>query len=162
MLALDLVVLGRQLAKIGESVMRGSSRSPMPTGATLVLADVLAHPGSSINDITGRTVMPQSHVSEMVAQLVKQGRVESSPDPSDRRRTIVRASRSHLQDVAQAASVPVDAALLGALGDISHETAKEMIAVLEDLAGRLRPQQPGPIVDQLNQARAGLEQPAGD
>jgi DNA-binding MarR family transcriptional regulator len=36
--------------------------------------------------------MPQSHVSETVARLRKQGTVGSFPDPADRRRTLVRVS----------------------------------------------------------------------
>lgn len=156
-MAFDLIVLGRQLAKIGETVMRGGAASPVPTSVGLVLTDVLAHPGSSIRDITARTAMPQSHVSETVAQLVQQGLVESSPDPADKRRTIVRAARSHTRNVARAGMVSVDAAIVEALGDISPEAAHTVVELLEDLASRMRPTKPGPILDQLNQARGTSE-----
>ena len=67
--ALDLIMLGRQLARIGEEVLRGAQAQTMPTGPSLVLRDVFAHPDSSITDITGRTGLPQSYVSESVARL---------------------------------------------------------------------------------------------
>jgi DNA-binding MarR family transcriptional regulator len=155
-MAFDLIVLGRQLAKLGESVMRGGAASPRPTSVGLVLTDVLAHQGSSISEITTRTAMPQSHVSETVAHLVEQGLVESSPDPADKRRTIVRVRESHPRQVMAAAMVSVDAALVDALGDISPGAARELIATLDGLAARLRPTKPGPILDQLNRARDDL------
>jgi DNA-binding MarR family transcriptional regulator len=152
-MAFDLIVLGRQLAKIGESVMREGVAPPTPTSVGLVLADVLAHPGSSISDITARTAMPQSHVSETVARLVEQGLVESAPDVADKRRTIVCAVKSHPRNVARAAMVPADDALIDAFGDVSPHTARELITAIENLASHLRPATPGPILDQLNHAR---------
>ena len=105
--------------------------------------------GSSISEITARTGMPQSHVSETVARLREQGTVESFPDPADRRRTLVRVSAQHPKNVMRAALVPVDAALAAALGP---DEAADIVKTLEALAARLRPDKPGPILDQLNRA----------
>ena len=157
-MAFDLIVLGRQLTRIGETVMRGQAPPAQPTVAGMVLADVFAHPGSSISEITARTGMPQSHVSETVARLREQGTVESFPDPDDRRRTLVRVSAQHPKDVMRAALVPADAALTAALGDVTPDQAADIIRTLEALAARLRPGQPGPILDQLNRARDDLSQ----
>jgi DNA-binding MarR family transcriptional regulator len=151
-MAFDLIVLGRQLTRIGETVMRGQAPTAQPTIAGLVLADVFAHPGSSISEITARTGMPQSHVSETVARLREQGTVESFPDPADRRRTLVRVSAQHPKNVMRAALIPVDAALTAALGELSPNEAADIIKTLEALAARLRPDKPGPILDQLNRA----------
>lgn len=153
MMAFDLIVLGRQLARIGETVMRGQAPPAQPTIAGMVLADVFAHPGSSISEITARTGMPQSHVSETVARLREQGTVESFPDPADRRRTLVRVSARHPGSVMRAALVPVDAELTAALGDIGSDEAADTIKTLEALAARLRPVKPGPVLDQLNRER---------
>jgi DNA-binding MarR family transcriptional regulator len=152
-IAFDLIVLGRQLARIGETVMRGQAQPAQPTIAGMVLADVFAHPGSSISEITARTGMPQSHVSETVARLREQGTVESFPDPADRRRTLVRVSAQHPANVMRAALVAADDALAAALGDIGPDEAADIIKTLEALADRLRPGKPGPILDQLNHAR---------
>jgi DNA-binding MarR family transcriptional regulator len=151
-MAFDLIVLGRQLARIGETVMRGQAPPAQPTIAGMVLADVFAHPGSSISEITTRTGMPQSHVSETVARLRGQGTVESFPDPADRRRTLVRVSPQHPSNVMRAALVPVDEALIAALGELTPDEAADIVKTLEGLAARLRPDKPGPILDQLNRA----------
>ena len=93
--ALDLIMLGRQLTKIGEEVLRGSKAQAMPTGPSLVLRDVFAHPDSSITEVTARTGLPQSYVSDSVARLRDQGIVETSADPADGRRTLVRVTAQH-------------------------------------------------------------------
>jgi DNA-binding transcriptional ArsR family regulator len=192
--ALDLIVLGRQLTKIGEEVLRGSGdpagqdagghgerpaqasgrpqqasgrpqqasgrprQAPfLPTGPSLVLRDVFAHPGSSITDITARTGLPQSYVSESVARLRSQGILETSADPADGRRTLVRVSAGHPRTVAAKGSAPVDGALAAALGEPDGGPAvAEIVATLSALAERLRPESPGPIQRQLDQARAEL------
>ena len=178
--ALDLIVLGRQLTKIGEEVLRGSGdaagqdagghgerparasgrprQTPfLPTGPSLVLRDVFAHPGSSITDITARTGLPQSYVSESVARLRSQGILETSADPADGRRTLVRVSAEHPRTVAGKGSAPVDAALAAALGEPDGGPAvAEIVATLNALAERLRPESPGPIQRQLDQARKEL------
>ena len=186
-------MLGRQLTKIGEEVLRGSkaqtSKTPtaadttageptageptageptageptpaepleapfMPTGPSLVLRDVFANPGSPITDITARTGLPQSYVSESVARLRGQGIVETSADPADGRRTLVRVSAQHPRTVAAKGSVPVDAALAAALGEPAGGAAvTEIIGALSALAARLAPETPGPIRRQLDQAR---------
>jgi DNA-binding MarR family transcriptional regulator len=152
--ALDLIMLGRQLTKIGEEVLRGSKAQAMPTGPSLVLRDVFAHPDSSITDVTARTGLPQSYVSESVARLRDQGIVETSADPADGRRTLVRVTAEHPRTVAAKGSVPVDAALAAALGHPAD--AGEIITTLAALAERLRPSSPGPIRRQLDQARREL------
>jgi DNA-binding transcriptional ArsR family regulator len=166
--ALDLIVLGRQLTKIGEEVLRGSAQGGhagdrpaqapfLPTGPSLVLRDVFAHPGSSITDITGRTGLPQSYVSESVARLRDQGILETSADPGDGRRTLVRVSGEHPRTVAAKGSAPVDGALAAALGEPDGGPAvAEIVATLSALAERLRPESPGPIQRQLDQARKEL------
>jgi DNA-binding MarR family transcriptional regulator len=151
--ALDLIMLGRQLTKIGEEVLRGSAAQAMPAGPSLVLRDVFAHPDSPIGDIAGRTGLPQSYVSESVARLRDQGIVETAADPADGRRTLVRVSAQHPRTVAAKGSAPVDAALAAALGEQAGTPAvTELVETLNTLATRLRPSSPGPIRRQLEQA----------
>jgi DNA-binding MarR family transcriptional regulator len=152
--ALDLIMLGRQLSRIGEEAMRGSKAQYMPAGPSLVLRDVFAHPESSIADVTTRTGLPQSYVSESVARLRDQGIVETSADPADGRRTLVRVAPGHPRAVAAKGSVRVDAALAEALGEPADGAATaQIIRTLSDIAARLRPAHPGPIMRQLGQAR---------
>jgi DNA-binding transcriptional ArsR family regulator len=189
MKALDLIMLGRQLTKIGEEVLRGPAGSAgrgagtgsaghgagtgsaghgaggpgeqsapvMPVGPSLVLRDVFAHPGSSIGDITARTGLPQSYVSESVAKLRGQGILETSADPGDGRRTLVRVSAQHPRTVAAKGSASVDGALAAALGEQDGGPGvAEIIATLAALAERLRPEAPGPIRRRLDQAMREL------
>jgi DNA-binding MarR family transcriptional regulator len=152
--ALDLIMLGRQLSRIGEEAMRGSKAQYMPAGPSLVLRDVFAHPDSSIADVTTRTGLPQSYVSESVARLREQGIVETSADPADGRRTLVRVAPGHPGTVAAKGSVRVDAALAEALGEPADgAAAAQVIRTLSDIATRLRPADPGPILRQLDQTR---------
>lgn len=111
-------------------------------GPRAVLRDVSAHPDSSIRDITARTGLPQSYVSEWVARFREHGVLQSKTDPADGRRTLVRVSAGHRQTVAERGSVPVDAALAYALGATDAEAAR-IIETLADLARRLEPAEPG-------------------
>lgn len=147
--ALDLIVLGRQLARIGEDALRGSRSAALPTGQSLVLRDVFANPGSSITEITGRTGLPQSYASESVARLRERGLLETATDPADGRRTLVRVTRSHARTVARRGAAPIDATLAQALGE---GDASEVIAMLEALRRRLVPAEPGPILAQIDAA----------
>jgi DNA-binding MarR family transcriptional regulator len=153
--AIDLIMLGRQLTRIGEETMRGSKEVPLPTGPTLVLRDVLTHPDSSISDVTARTALPQSYVSESVARLRDRGMVTTKVDPSDGRRTLVRMSSRHIRSVGEKGAVPVDAALAAALGETNSSKLDSVLRSLGDLAERLRRSEPGPFAQQLKSAKQG-------
>ena len=86
--AIELVALGRRLQKIGEEALRVGPGAGMPAGPVLVLRDVFTHPGTSVNDITARTGLPQGYVSECVAKLRDDFMLETATDPLDRRRTL--------------------------------------------------------------------------
>lgn len=153
MQALDLIVLGRQLARLGERAMRADDPlsdgvatlgTTLPAGALIVMRDVLASPGSSITDITARTGLPQSYVSESVNKLRVKGIAEITADPADRRRTLVRLTASRLEQVARHSARNADDVLRAALGDLDDADAGQVIAVLTDLANRLRTEAPAP------------------
>jgi DNA-binding MarR family transcriptional regulator len=145
--ALDLIILGRQLARIGERAMRAGGLEDdepaaftvaLPAGALIVMRDVLAHPGNSITDITARTGLPQSYVSESVNRLRIKGIAEISADPADRRRTLVRLTATHVDQVARHSARDADDLLRIALEDLSDDSARQVIATLTELARWLR------------------------
>jgi DNA-binding transcriptional ArsR family regulator len=150
---LELIMLGRQLTKIGEEALRGGQAPPLPAGHALVLRDVLAHPGSSVTDITARTGLAQSIVSKAIARFQEQGIVEIGADPADGRRTLARVSQGHLGDVRRKGAATADAALAAAFGADGPAAVAEIIGGLETLAARLRPSAPGPIARQLHDER---------
>jgi DNA-binding MarR family transcriptional regulator len=141
--ALDLILIGRQLAKIGEHALRGGSSTKTTNGRALVLRDVFANPRSSISTITDRTGLPQSYVSESIAALCEEGILETSVDPRDRRRTLATVSAAHRRRVAVRASTRVDSALAKELG---KERTALVLPLLQSLADLLAPDQPGEIV----------------
>lgn len=146
----ELIVLGRELSAIGAAVMRGA-RLPggaVPSGISMIGADVLAHTPTSVGEIADRTGLRRDYVSESVGKLRDQGIVDTAPDPRDGHRTLVRLTARNPEQVSPAAAAPADQALRDALGPgADGETAATILAALTDLAGRLRPardtQEPG-------------------
>ncbi len=161
--ALDLIILGRQLTRLGERAMRGGNLGDgppalgpaLPPGALIVMRDVLAHPGSSITDITARTGLPQSYVSESVNKLRVKGIAEINADPTDRRRTLVKLTARHLDQVARHSARDADAVLRQALGAVGNDQAAGVISMLTELAARLRAEPARLAVRRIDVARAG-------
>lgn len=149
--ALELIQLGRQLVRIGERALRGGPGSGLPTGPSLVLRDVFAHPDSPISAIADRTALPQSYVSESVAKLRDQGIVQVRTDAADRRRSLVRVTDAHRRAVAGKASAPIDRALAEHLGGGDAGDVREVVSLLEALAERL-PAPHASIVARLREA----------
>lgn len=147
--AIELVALGRRLQKIGEEALRVGPGAGMPAGPVLVLRDVFTHPGTSVNDITARTGLPQGYVSECVAKLRDDFMLETATDPLDRRRTLARFVPEHAKRVLEAGAVPADDALGRALAEDDPAAVADVVRVLSDLAGRLGLAAEGPVRRQL-------------
>jgi DNA-binding MarR family transcriptional regulator len=157
MTAGELIMLGRQLTKIGTEAMRGNSGSQLPAGLGMVGADVFAHPATSVGEIADRTGLRQSYVSESIARLRRQGVVETSTDPTDGRRTLIRLAPGHPARVTRAAAVPVGQALARALDDPDPGTLAQITTTLAALARRLQPAEPGPIPGTLTRGPGGRD-----
>jgi hypothetical protein len=153
--ALELIVLGRRLAKIGERVMRGSTERAVPTGVGLVLEDVFAHPDSSVGEITARIGLPQSYVSESIALLRERKVIQTTTDEADARRTLVRVHPDHPHEIVRRGAASIDGALADALSEADPTAVAEEIAVLEMIAARLRETsvELGPMGRELDRAR---------
>lgn len=77
----------------------------------------------------------------------QRGLLETSADAQDGRRTLVRATTPHLREVGKKGSAQADDALAEALGDPdSGHSAVELIEALTEIAARLRPAEPGPVL----------------
>jgi len=136
--ATDLFLLGRTLMGLAE---RALPKGVINTSVRLVLIDVAYHPGSSISQITERTGFPQSHVSQSVAKLREIGVLETTVDPADRRRTLVRPTPVLRQRAARAgAATPLQEVLASALDEAQHGQLGEAVAAIELLAGLFTPE----------------------
>lgn len=153
--ALDLILLGRQLTRIGEHALRGGSGQEMTNGRALVLRDVFANPDTSVSAITARTGLPQSYVSESVAALRDRGILETSPDPQDRRRTLAAVTNTHRRRVAKRASIPVDTTLVKEIGE---QRAHIVLPLLAQIVELLSDEPAGPFLAGL---RDSSDQPDG-
>lgn len=155
--ALELIQLGRSLVKLGEQGLRGANGGPgargeLPVGAAMVMRDVLTHDGATVGEITTRTGLPQSYVSESVARLRDEGLLVTETDPDDRRRTRVSTGRAHLKEVVRKGHTSVDALLLEALDDVGPREARRLLSSLDAVAAQLRPTEAGPVVRLLDGA----------
>jgi DNA-binding MarR family transcriptional regulator len=119
---------------------RALPKGVINTSVRLVLIDIAYHPDSSISEITERTGFPQSHVSQSVAKLRELGVLETSFDPADRRRTLVRPTPALAQRQARAgAATPLEEVLASELDEAQHGQLGEAVAAIELLAGLFTP-----------------------
>jgi DNA-binding MarR family transcriptional regulator len=144
--ALDLILLGRQLTRIGEHALRGGTGAEMTNGRALVLRDVFANPDASVSAITARTGLPQSYVSESIAALRERGILDTAPDPQDRRRTLATVTAAHRRRVAKRALIPVDTTLAN---DIGRDRARIALPLLARLAELLSEAEQGSVLTGL-------------
>jgi len=135
----ELYRLGRRLMAIARQAMADPDDPAMPAGETAVIDDVLDHPNSAVQDITARTGFAQSYVSATVARLREKGWVETSIDPADRRRTLVRLPDLMIQAIAEREGRSLDEALTVAFADLDAPARADVLALLDALAQRLRP-----------------------
>ena len=139
---IELYLLGRTLMKIAEESMprSASGEEQLPASVRSVLLDVVEHPNSSIGEIAVRTGFPQSHVSASVARLrAIAAALETTTDPDDRRRTLVRPAPGVLRRAARQFSAPIDRAVAAALDTDDPKQGARLIADLESIAQRLTP-----------------------
>jgi DNA-binding MarR family transcriptional regulator len=162
----ELIILGRQLTRIGTAALR-DARLPggaIPTGISLVGADVLAHPATSVSEIAQRTGLRPAYVSESVTELRDRGVVETEPDPGDEGRTRVRlAADARPERATTAALADVTSALRDALGpETRPDTLTAALAALTEINRRLSPGASGSAPAGPGLATAAPDQPAGD
>ncbi len=138
----NLFLLARRLMMLAEEGLPGQG---VNNSVRFVLLDIVAHPGSSISEITARTGSPQSHVSTSVIKLRELAIVRTEVDPSDRRRTLVWVVPGALKRANDRVTSTADAAISRAMGNPPAAEAAEVIGALEMVAERIgllaRPQQ---------------------
>ncbi|MFJ9019828.1 MarR family transcriptional regulator [Streptomyces sp. NPDC102259] len=139
----ELFLLGRTLMKIGEEAIptEGVGRYSTSTRSVLiVMLDIYAHPDTTVGEIATRTGLPQSAISGCVARLREVDSVVVTPDPADRRRTLLRRAPEVSGRRSEVAAAPVDAAIGTALGTEDPAEITRTIALLEQLAELLSPE----------------------
>ncbi|WP_439675568.1 MarR family winged helix-turn-helix transcriptional regulator [Embleya sp. MST-111070] len=144
MTPVDLFLLGRTLMKIGEDALPapqvGTAPHPGSVRPILIaLSDIAAHPDSAIGEIARRTGLPQSQVSTAVARLKETGSIETTQDPTDRRRILVRTAATPSARVAEVRAAGIEDALTRALATTDEQVLAQVTAALTVLARHLPP-----------------------
>jgi MarR family 2-MHQ and catechol resistance regulon transcriptional repressor len=140
----DLYQLGRRLTELAYQGMGGSELDLTPS-EFLVLRDLFMNGQSSISDTVSRTGLAQSKVSTSVAKFRDRGWVSTSPDPSDRRRTLVAITEViKLQGDRRRARNAADALEL-VLVDADPAERRQLAGALERLHQLLVGDQPGQV-----------------
>jgi DNA-binding MarR family transcriptional regulator len=139
----ELILLGRTLAKLGERALPPPAPDE-PTGGerrvVIVMADIYEHPHTTVSAVARRTGLPQSAVSAAVARLCAVGSVLAEPDPADRRRRLLRRNPEVGARRREVATARIDAVVAAALGQHTASDLDEVIAALELLGRRLNPE----------------------
>ncbi|MET7299831.1 helix-turn-helix domain-containing protein [Embleya sp. NPDC005575] len=147
MTPVELFLLGRTLMKIGEDALPaprvpadGTDRHPGSVRSALIaLSDIVAHPDSAVGEIARRTGLPQSQVSTAVARLKETGSIETTQDPTDRRRLLVRPAATPSPRVAEARAAGIEDALARAMATTDEQAVAEVAEALALLARHLPP-----------------------
>jgi DNA-binding MarR family transcriptional regulator len=133
----DLYQLGRRLKDEAERAMTGGHDLGLSPAETIVIADLLEHPDSTISDIVSRTAFAQSRVSLAVADLRRRGWVETATDAADRRFTRVLLARWIGHKAAEVKGRSAEPLLAELLSGLEPERREEIVGALETLHSAL-------------------------
>lgn len=129
--------LGRRLIELSRQVTGEPGDLVLTPGEAAVLEEAIIHPDGSVSEIAQRTGFVQSHVSASVARLAQRGMLVTGPDPSDGRRTRVRATDQTLNAIGRRAARRIDDTLASAVADPA--ATQRVTALLDELAQLLLP-----------------------
>lgn len=124
--------LGKRLIDLSRTVATDAGDPSLTACEVAVLEDVFQHADSPVSDVTARTGFAQSHVSASVARLARRGLLHTDPDPSDRRRTLVRLADPARRAIIRRATRPADDAIAATVPDAAR--AARLAELLEELA----------------------------
>ena len=116
----------------------GDAAVPVSPSVIAVVEDLSRHPDSSITEIVARTGLVQSMVSTAVAQLRTDGLLSTSPDPRDRRLTLVTmAPPTAGRDRLPCAGRTIDDALRSVCPELDDDRRAQVVHHLELVAALL-------------------------
>lgn len=127
--------LGRRLLALSRAASGQAGDLVLVPGQEAVLEDLLRHPDSTVSDIRDRTGFTQSHVSASVARLRDYGLIRGAGDPSDGRRTRLRATGTATQAISNRAGRSIDTAITAAVA--TPEQAGRVLDLLDELCHAL-------------------------
>ncbi|MDI3288433.1 MarR family transcriptional regulator [Polyangium sp. 15x6] len=138
--AASLYLVGRRLAMLAERAMAAPEGVPdepsvehlvlRAVAERLVLRAVIERPGLTASDLVTQLSIAQSRISQVLAELERNGFVRRYPDADDRRKQRIEATVHYKEAVEQRMTRNVEEALEPLL---THATAREKARVLAAL-----------------------------
>jgi DNA-binding MarR family transcriptional regulator len=129
--------IGRHLQEVAVQAMHDHGDRELNRAQRVVQADVYAHPGSSVGEITERTGFTQGHVSTCVARLRELGRLTTQADPLERRRTVVQLTPEATRVIDKRVMRDAEDLLAEILDQPSPAHLRQVISLLDELDSRL-------------------------
>jgi len=133
----ELHRLGRRLLALSRAASGQAGDLALVPGQEAVLEDLLRHPDSTVSEIRDRTGFTQSHVSASVTRLRDRGLVVAAADPTDGRRTRLRATRATTHSIGKRAGRTIDDTIATAVAE--PHLAHRALELLDELARTLQP-----------------------
>lgn len=131
----ELYLLGQNLVEIAqEALPEQSSLRRLTPAARLVLADLTRRITSTTDAIAGRTGLTEDQVSALASRLADEGLLTVAADAGGHQRVTVDPRRN----IAAARGASIDQALGAALGTQDPAAVREVVAMLDTVATRLK------------------------
>ena len=126
--------LARRLRELALAVTSEGDEERVSAGELAIIEDVAAHPATAVGEIAARTGLAQSLVSRTVATTREADVFVATPDPADRRRSLVSIEpTARVQLFRARGSRPIGPELARALAGRTPEERARAEALLAEL-----------------------------
>ena len=135
----SLHFVGRRLIGLAERAMAAPEGMPtQPTAELLVLRAVLERPGLTVTELAAQLAIAQSRISQVVAALESQGRIQRYPDVSDRRRQCIKPTKQFDAEVRRRMARKASDALAPLFVGVSAREQARILGALSRIHDLLR------------------------
>ncbi|MGE5370956.1 MAG: MarR family winged helix-turn-helix transcriptional regulator [Solirubrobacterales bacterium] len=126
--------VNRGLGKVVKEVVVSHD---IPLGVMVAAREISADPGITVSELSRRTGMAKSHISNIIRALEMRGWVEKRPDPDDQRLLHLDLTPAAIQQLRLVRS-HIRARLTALVEGIPAQKAADMMAGLEELQSVLK------------------------
>lgn len=130
----QLHALARLLREIATLATADPGEAPVPGGVLAIVEDIAHHEGTSVGEIASRTGLAQSLVSTTVGAMRDRGILETTSDPNDRRRALIRVEPRARGELFHSRAVrPIDSAIRYVRPSAPEAEIERVIELLDEL-----------------------------
>lgn len=138
---LDFVRLVRMLEVSQPRLINAGADEEYRLGASelLVLGEFLPEPRQTVNEIARLTGIARSNVSRLIANLHRDGWLDTGPTPLDGRVTVISVTECRESQVRERLRAPVETCLRSWVADLGDAKSRELRRGLRELLTILPP-----------------------